>query len=76
MKKILKYSNEFENLLKQVYSSENTHINYAPHSFLGAIQVLIADYEMNNKKNVPIKELIQCLESSVKHSNQIINKHG
>ncbi|HFK1767214.1 hypothetical protein [Bacillus cereus] len=61
-------SNEFERLLKQTYNTK--HVQYVPHAFLGILQEVIYNYELDGKQKVPIKAITKCLKSAVEHSNK------
>lgn len=64
----MNYSNEFKSLIKQTYNTK--HVEYVPHAFLGILQEVICNYEMDGKQKVPIKAINQCLKSAVEHSNK------
>ncbi|KAA0781282.1 hypothetical protein [Bacillus sp. BPN334] len=65
----MNYSNKFENLLKQTYNNTK-HVQYVPHAFLGILQEVIYNYEMDGKQKVPLKTITKCLESAVENNNK------
>lgn len=65
----MNYSNKFENLIKQTYNDAK-HVQYVPHAFLGILQEVICNYEMDGEQKVPLKTIIKCLESAVENNNK------
>lgn len=64
----MNYSNEFQRILEQTYNTK--HVKNVPHAFLGIIEVVISNYEMEGQQKIPIKVLTECLKKALEHSNK------
>ncbi|KMQ22714.1 hypothetical protein [Bacillus cereus] len=64
----MNYSNEFQRILEQTYNTN--HVKYVPYAFLGILEVVISNYEMEGKQKIPIKVLNECLKKAIENSNK------
>ncbi|WP_312498206.1 hypothetical protein [Bacillus luti] len=59
----MEYHNKFKKLLEEVHKSEHNDEKYISHKLLEEIKHLIGMYEATWRSEIPIKEIVNSLES-------------